>query len=105
MHMVGHATRPVTFTAGIARDRGLIRMEFWPRADIEQGTTLLRAEYDVNDDEAQGLWHGVDFGPKARFIPGATPQESVSYESMSANGAVHRFRRKRTLDCGMTLMG
>ena len=69
MHMVGHATRPVTFTAGIARDRGQIRMDFWPCADIEQGTALLRAEYDVNDDEAQRLWHGVDFGPTARFIP------------------------------------
>ena len=23
----------------------------------------------LNDHEAQGLWHGEDYGPKARFIP------------------------------------
>src|SRR5713226_5482998 len=61
MHMVRNAARPVTFAAGVTGDRSQIRVKFRARAGIEQGAALLRAENDVNDNEAQGLWHGDKF--------------------------------------------
>src|SRR5260370_1270414 len=61
MHVVRHAARPVTFAAGVTGDRGQIRVKFRARAGIEQSAALLRAENDVDDNEAQGLWHGDKF--------------------------------------------
>ena len=52
MYMVGHAARPVTFAAGIARDGSKVSMKFWPRAGIEQRAALLCAENNVNDNKA-----------------------------------------------------
>src|SRR6266849_1766272 len=61
MHMVRNAARPATFAAGVAGDRRQIGVKFRARAGIEQGAALLRAENDVDDNEAEGLWHGDKF--------------------------------------------
>ncbi len=83
MHMIRHATGPVTFATGIARDCGQVGVEFGTRLGIEQGAAVFRAENDVNNNKAKRLWHAEDYGP--------TAQASTHTQTMSANGAIHSF--------------
>src|SRR6266540_285167 len=66
MHMIRHATRPVTFATGIARDRRQVGVEFGARLGIEQGAAVFRAENDVNNNKAKRLWHTEEYGPTAQ---------------------------------------
>ncbi len=52
MHVVGHAARTITFTSGVTRNRGEVRVKIGPRVGLEKWATILRTEDDVNDDEA-----------------------------------------------------
>ena len=58
MNVVRHAADAIRLAARIARDGGEIRVEFRARVGVEEWAAFLRAEDDVDDDEAQGLWHG-----------------------------------------------
>jgi len=51
--MVCHTADAIRFATRVARDRGEIRVEFRARVGVEKGTAFLRAEDDVDDDEAQ----------------------------------------------------
>ena len=51
--MVGHSANAIRFASGVARDRREIRVKFGPRVRVEEWMAILRAEDDVDDDEAQ----------------------------------------------------
>ena len=51
--MVRHAADAIGFALRVARDRGEIRVEFRTRVGIKKWVAFLRAEDDVDDDEAQ----------------------------------------------------
>ena len=53
MNMVRHTADAIRLATGVARDRGEIRVEFRARVRVEEWAALLRAEDDVDDDEAQ----------------------------------------------------
>jgi len=91
MHMILHAARPVTFTAGVAGHGREIRMEFGPRVRVEEWVAILRAKDDVDDDERERLGHGDDFRAKGPFNTslGQRPRKTVPNISPSANGAIH----------------
>lgn len=51
--MVRHTADAICFAIRVAGDRGQIGVEFRAGVGIEKGTAFLRAEDDVDDDEAQ----------------------------------------------------
>ena len=51
--MVRHAADAICFAIHVARDRSQIGVEFRARVGNEEGAAFLRAEDDVDDDEAQ----------------------------------------------------
>ena len=57
MHMVCHAADSERLAIGIAGDRGEIRVELGPDGGFDQRLAILGAENDVENDEAQRLWH------------------------------------------------
>ena len=65
--MVCHAADAIRLATRIARDRGEIGVEFRARVEVEEWAAFLRAEDDVDDDEAQGLWHGDGSGFQPSF--------------------------------------
>ena len=55
--MVRHAADAIRLATRVARDGGEICVEFQARIRVEERAALLRAEDDVDDDEAQELWN------------------------------------------------
>ena len=57
------------------------RVRMRPQQPIQQG----------DDDAASGLWHGEDYGPKARFIPAWAngPGHRHTHTHHARNGAIH----------------
>jgi hypothetical protein len=84
MNVIPRATHPIAFAFGIARHSREISMQTWTCGWIQAGETILRAENDVNDYQAQRLrhrgLHGAGLQPFAlRFFssPGALPQAGM----------------------------
>ena len=95
MHMIPDPTDAIRLASRVARDGGEVSVEFWASSGIEQRSTLLRAENNVDDDEAQRLRHdagvaanrargqpavdGTGFQPSFIFHtnPGAKPQAGM----------------------------
>ena len=62
MDVVRHTARAIGFASGVPRHRGKIGVEMWTQLFVKAWKTILRAEDDVDDDEAQGLRHGKAVG-------------------------------------------
>src|SRR5437016_10489810 len=76
--LVPHFINTTTFAA----------RDFWPRRGARDAHIFCTGN-DVNNNEAQGLWHGADYGPKARFIPAwANGPGHRHTQTLSAKGAI-----------------
>jgi hypothetical protein len=62
MHMIRNPAHPITFAIRITNSGGKTPMNFWPHVAGQQGTPVFGAENEVEDNEAQGLWHGDGAG-------------------------------------------
>ena len=69
MNMVSHSSDAVRLATFVARDGRQIRVKSWARGRIKEWPALLCAEDDVDNHEAQGLWHtdGAGFQPFVGF--------------------------------------
>lgn len=68
MNMIRHATDAISFTPRVPCDLGQIGVEVRTQRWIEARKTVLRAEDQMDDDEAEGLRHGF-FEHGAGFQP------------------------------------
>ena len=57
MNMIGKAPDTISFAPCIARDRGQISVKSWTHFAAEECLPFLRAENEVDYDQAQRLWH------------------------------------------------
>ncbi|HYF48222.1 MAG TPA: hypothetical protein VEJ63_02385 [Planctomycetota bacterium] len=55
MDVIGNASVAMTFTTGIARDLGQIRMQFDADRLFQMGLASFGAEDDMDDNEAERL--------------------------------------------------
>jgi hypothetical protein len=58
VHMIGHAADTVAFAIGMAGNGGEVGVEVSANLRGEEGSAILRAEDEMNDRQAEGLWHG-----------------------------------------------
>jgi hypothetical protein len=57
MDVIHHSTDTIRFAPSVPRPRRKIGMETGPRRFFKMRVPILRAEDNVDDDEAEGLGH------------------------------------------------
>ena len=59
MDVIVEAADEETFAVEVACDRGEVGVEVWADGGFEEGRAVFGGEDDVDEDQREGLWHGV----------------------------------------------
>ena len=84
MHVVCHPTNPQTFALLIANDSREVRMQPIPHAVIQQSTTILGAENNMDQQETQRLGHAANYRPRLRSSLGGLCKSAPLARSFAA---------------------